>query len=351
MNKTSPNQPPLSPEAQLLTRCAAGAPADPTNIDWPRLLQLAARHKLEPLAYSILQNSASIPPDVLNTLHSNFLRNAQQNLRLAAELKTLLNLFQSKNILAVPFKGVSLAAAVYGNLSLRAAGDIDLLVPRADIPAVSTALRDLGYLPDSPRTQADEAKFLHSIYNYHLGFVHPQTGIVVEPHWNVMPPFYSSDLDQFVTTCLSRLTQQDILGITAPALADEDLLLILSVHANRHLWERLSWLLDIAQLTRARPNLDWPRILTNADKTAQRRLLLIGLLLSSQLTGAAVPTEILETAQSSGQVCALSAQVTTWLFTNAGAPTGLAGQHFLIRSMDRRGDQLNWIWHQIKSRL
>jgi Uncharacterised nucleotidyltransferase len=351
LNKTSSTQPPLSPEAQLLIHCATGDEIGSLNVDWPRMLKLAARHKVQPLLYSTLQNSDAVPPDILKTLQSKFVLNAQQNLRLAAELKTLLNLFQSKNILAVPFKGIPLASAVYGNLSMRAAGDIDLLVPRSDIPAVSSVLRNLGYLPDSPRTEADEAKFLHSIYNYHLGFGHPKTGIVVEPHWNVMPPYYSSDLDHFVTACLSRLTQQDVCGAIAPALTDEDLLLILAVHANRHLWERLSWLIDIAQLTRARPNLDWPLVLNNAAAIGQKRLLLLGLLLSSQLAGAKVPTDILETAQGSRPIRALAAQVTTWLFDDAGAPTGLTGQRFLIRSMDRSSDRLAWIWHQIKSRI
>lgn len=346
-----PNLPPLSPEAQLLTRCAAGAQVDPTNIDWPRLIQLAARHKLQPLLYSTLGRSDAMPKDIRSVLHANFLQNAQLNLRLAAELNALLNLFKSSNILAVPFKGVSLAAAMYGNLSLRAAGDIDLLVPRSDIPAVSSILRNSGYLPDSPRTEADEARFLQSVYNYHLGFVHPQTGIIVEPHWNVMPPYYSTDLDNFVTTSLGRLTQQDVCGVSAPALADEDLLIILCVHANRHLWDRLSWLVDIAQLTRARPNLDWPHIETTAHTIGQHRLLLIGLLLASQLAGVAVPNEILEKAKNTRPIRALTAQVTSWLFTDPGAPTGLAGQQFLIRSMDRPRDRLTWIWHQTTSRL
>ena len=346
-----PNPPPLSAEAQLLTRCAAGTQVEPININWPVLIQLAARHKLQPLLYSTLARSDAMPENIRSALHANFLQNAQLNLRLAAELNSLLSLFKSSNILAVPFKGVSLAAAMYGNLSLRAAGDIDLLVRRCDIPAVSSILRNSGYLPDSPRTQADETKFLGSIYNYHLGFVHPQTGIVVEPHWAIMPPYYSADLDHFVTDCFGRLTQQDVCGIIAPALADEDLLPILCVHANRHLWDRLSWLVDIAQLTRARPNLNWPHIEATARAIGQHRLLLIGLLLVSQLAGAAVPNEILEKAQNNRPIRALTAQVTSWLFTDTGAPTGLAGQQYLIRSMDRPRDRLTWVWHQTTSRL
>jgi Uncharacterised nucleotidyltransferase len=348
-----PNQPHVSPEAELLIRLAARQPIDQLEVHWPRVKELARRHKLQPLLFWSLSHVPipAVPPSVLDSLQSNFLQNVKENLRLAADLNALLDLFSERKILAVPFKGVTLASSIYGNLALRAAGDIDLLIPRSDMPAANAALRELGYIPDSPRTEADEVRMLGSIYNYHLGFAHPQTGITVEPHWNVMPPYYSGDVDLFVSVALTRLTQQDLCGFTRPALADEDLLLILSIHSNRHLWERLSWLLDIAELTRARPNLNWSLVLSNARAIGQKRLTLLGLLLASDLAGATVPTEILDSARASRPIRSLANQVKSWLFKETGAPTGLTGQLFLMRSMDRPVDRLNWAWHQIISRL
>jgi hypothetical protein len=347
------NQPHLSPEAELLTRLAGHQPIDQLQVNWPHVAEMARRHKVQPLLFWNLSHTPidSVPPSVFDSLQSNFLQNVKENLRLAADLNALLDVLNERKILAVPFKGVTLAASIYGNLALRAAGDIDILIHRSDVPAVSSALKSLGYVPDSPRTESDEAMMQHSIFNYHLGFTHPQSGITVEPHWNVMPPYYSADVENYVEHCLARLTEQDLCGFTRPALSDEDLLLILSIHANRHLWDRLSWLVDIAELTRARPNLDWSIALANAEAIGQKRLTLLGLLLASELAGASVPTEIINSAKETPAIVALADQVRSWLFTQTGAPTGLVGQWFLMRSMDRPIDRLNWAWHQISSRI
>src|SRR5450432_2712415 len=126
----------ISPEANLLCRCATTAPiaADITRIveaglNWDRFLTLAVRHKLLSLVYrSLSQAGGAVPQAALEKLRARFNRNTQINLRLLAELKRILAELNSSRVMAVPFKGLALAADAYGNLALREAGDIDLLV-------------------------------------------------------------------------------------------------------------------------------------------------------------------------------------------------------------------------------
>jgi hypothetical protein len=318
-------------------------------IDWKRFAALARRHKVMPLVFWTLSRTCrdAVPPAVLDELQSHFRRNTQLNLWLAAELKRLMTEISAAGIAAVPFKGLALSAAFYGNVALREAGDIDLLVRRADMPAVGSILRRLRYVPDAPRSEADDQALLDSPACYHLVFKHPDTGITVEPHWGLMPRFYSAALDDFVSDCWNRLTTQDLLGTAIPAVADEDLPLLLAVHAGKHLWEQLNWLCDLNELARSRANLDWNRALLTARATGHTRALALGLTLAADILQAPIPAQILERAGADRATRRLESDVRSWLFRDDTTPgPGTFARHsFFLRSMDRQRDRLAWAWH------
>ena len=66
------------------------------------------------------------------------------------------------------------------------------------------------------------------------------------------------------------------------ALAPEDSLLILCVHANKHQWSRLGWICDIAEMLRSHPDLNWPVVMEQARMLRSERMLLLGLLLARE---------------------------------------------------------------------
>lgn len=354
----------LSAEAQLLCLCArttidadcadAISQTVAAGINWEDFLNLAQRHKLLPMVCAALCRTARVtmPQSAHVFLTEKYARNIRLNLGLLAELKRLLCALEARGVVAVPFKGLALAA-VYGSLALREAGDIDLLIQRADVAAVGDALRQLGYQPDEPRDPTAEHAKAASKYCYHLGFSHPQNGTIVEPHWAIMPRFYSPALDDWTSGLWRRLGKQDIFGAPAAALAPHDLPLLLAIHAGRHLWGQMNWICDLAELIRAQPNLDWSQMLASADSIGQGRVLRLGLVLAADILGAAVPPAILHSAKSDGRVNKLSARVKRWLFahSNASAAGDISRTRFIMQSMDWQRDRASWVWHHLVARF
>jgi hypothetical protein len=78
-------------------------------------------------------------------------------------------------------------------------------------------------------------------------------------------------------------------------LAVEDLLLTLCVHATKHGWDRLKWVVDIAAVVNRRGSeIRWTHLLHLADRYDFRGMLLVGLALAHRNCGAPLPPEILD---------------------------------------------------------
>jgi hypothetical protein len=68
----------------------------------------------------------------------------------------------------------------------------------------------------------------------------------------------------------------------------EDLLLVLSIHAAKHVWGRLIWLCDIAEIVK-RERIDWESVQGSARELGVQRILNITFLLLQRFLGAAIP--------------------------------------------------------------
>jgi len=64
---------------------------------------------------------------------------------------------------------------------------------------------------------------------------------------------------------------------------------VLCVHAAKHVWVQLSWLFDIAQLTKSR-QLDWNAIQDDARRLGIERIVSLNFLLARKLLGSALPS-------------------------------------------------------------
>jgi Uncharacterised nucleotidyltransferase len=71
----------------------------------------------------------------------------------------------------------------------------------------------------------------------------------------------------------------------------EDLLLVLSVHAAKHVWGRLIWLCDIAQILKL-GNLNWDWVRAHARAFGIERILHVTLLLANRLLASTIPGPI-----------------------------------------------------------
>jgi hypothetical protein len=170
------------------------------------------------------------------------------------------------------------------------------------------------------------------LFNQHR-FVCNRNSVVVEPHWDVIRgPFgFAFDSRQL----WDRATTVPLAGTAVRTLAPEDLLLLLCVHGTQHLWNRLAWICDVAELIRAHPVLDWEATMDRAARMGGERALLHGLHLAHDLLDAVLPEEILHKAQTEPRNGALAIQVRGRLFPEPPAdphPLRMALFHLRMRA-------------------
>lgn len=311
------------------------------KLDWEYLLRAAYRHALTALLYYQLNAHArdTAPTHYLSELKRRFQANAARNLFLTKELCRILRLFASEGVPVVPYKGPALAVAAYGNLSLRHFIDLDILVPKREVLRAKELLLSSGYRLEPPLTPAQQAVVLRTQHN--LPFV-SEARLVVELHWEVAAKKFSDALD--AEGMWERLEQVTLAGETVEGLAPEDALPALCVHGSKHFWERLAWVCDVAELMRARPALDWRRIMSKANEAGYDRMLFLGLRLAAELLGARLPEEVRRAAFADRAVERLARQVRRQVFDeHDDAPTGMArGLVFNLRARRRLRDKVGY---------
>jgi hypothetical protein len=339
------------PEAELLLRTArvvlGGAAADRVRallrhgLDWARLLGAAEAHGTAPLLYWHLSRlaPAAVPGAVLEDLRHRFLNNARRSLLLTGELLRLLGLFAAHGVRAVPFKGPTLAAYAYGNLALRQFTDLDLLVLPAELSRARGLLAAEGYCSGLPLAPAQEEAHLAAIG--HMPFFHEGRTCTVEPHARLAPRAFHFPLD--LERLWPRLRPLSLNGREVPALAAEDLLLVLCVHGAKHVWTRLGWVCDVAELLRVRQAMNWAAVVQEARSLRCQRMLLLGLVLAHDLLQAPVPEGLLRRARAVPAVRALAAWVGKQMFRETDGPARALGDGlFHLRARERLWDGLRY---------
>jgi len=164
------------------------------ELDWAYLVRLARWHSLAPLLFVHLNTTCpeAVPQTYWRQLREQYHTNARHNLYLTGELLTLLRLFASHNIQAVPFKGPVLAATMYGDLALRQFGDLDILVHHDRIRQAKDLLLARGYQLPFPMTETQEDALLQSCNAYALTRAGTST---VDLHWSLTRRSWPAPLD------------------------------------------------------------------------------------------------------------------------------------------------------------
>ncbi|PYS79053.1 MAG: hypothetical protein DMF66_04080 [Acidobacteria bacterium] len=285
------------------------------ELDWDYLVSLARRHAVLPLLHRQLCAHAgdSVPRAVRQSLGEKFRDNAARNLLLAGELVRITNLLEAGGVTALAYKGPSLAASAYGDLSLRRFLDLDIIVRRRDVPRAKELLRSLGFIVPGGLSRSQENVLLRSQHN--LALTRDGGRLTVELHWGVASRrFAAVPLGEGVW---SRAVAVSVCGGEVKTLSPEDLLVALCVHGTKHFWERLAWVCDVAELLNSRPNLDWPFALRLARDSHVERMLLLGLRLASGLLGASLPEGLPRLALADAAVARLSGEVAARMFDGA----------------------------------
>jgi hypothetical protein len=324
----TPTRPDLRHEAELLL-CCARTQLDSTRrtrlkqlpdrlVDWPYLLRMAERNGVLPLLYWNLKVCCpeAVPPDILERLRDRYERNARYNRVLTTELLKLVQLLEANGIPTVAYKGPSLAALAYGNLALRQFSDLDIVVEEQLVARAKTLLRSEGYREQ--KQPAVGQNRLDSIATWQAILVRRADQIVVGLHWRVAPDHFFPIPPEIIW---SDLRQTWLDGTSIRSFPPETLLLILCVHGTIHLWSRLGWICDIAELIRVQPDLNWDRLIWQAGQLVLLRPLLVALYLAHDLLELALPRAIQQEILADPGVIPLAGRMSEQLFAE---PDGAA---------------------------
>lgn len=298
----SPSSEPIAPtsglgrEEEALCLAARVAPDDGAQarlaailergVDWDHLWRLGHLHEVLPLVVTSITalGGPTHPPEGWSA-DAQRRRSATllQNRSLLSELLTTLDAMAEAGVEAIPVKGLVLTEMLYGNLALRPAGDIDVLVRVDDLPAARDALRELGFAQEAVPAYEERHHPFHDPPYYRPG---PFRHTALELHHGLSAP---RQFRMDAASLWERSVTTELFGRQLRVLGPEDTLLHLAVHRARAPL-RLRWLVDIAELLRrSGADLDVGFLLTQARAIGARTTLSMTLELSGRLLDAPVP--------------------------------------------------------------
>ncbi|MBI4813226.1 MAG: nucleotidyltransferase family protein, partial [Methanobacterium sp.] len=284
------------------------------DLEWDYLIDLASVHSLRSLLYFQLSQICpeNVPSNVMNQLKDHYKLNARRNLLMFGELFKILKLLESESTKAIPYKGPVLAGKTYGNLSLREFSDLDIFIDKKDVLKVKEILVSSGYLPKLKLSKEREIQYLKIQREYQ--FINKESGVSVEIQWNLVDISLSFP-DEHVFTMNQIKTQlAEINNKKISVFSDEDLLLILSLHTVTHLWGKLSWISDIAELVKNSEKLNWDRIIEKSKQMAVERILYLNLALCSELYDVELPEEVKQKINSDKKIKCLKQDLLRIIF-------------------------------------
>lgn len=312
-----------------------------TNIDWEYLIERADLHCVTPLLNRSLNmvSPDAIPPQALMPIRQRVREIAQSNLHLTGELLRLLTVFDQQGIPIIPFKGPTLAMQAYGDIALRPFGDLDVLIQAQDLMPARELMLAQGYQP-LPEAPGFTLTMAHTKRCHEYSLISPDGQIRFELQWAVMQePFaFPANIQRW----WEQAATMSIGGRTLARLAPEHLLLLLCAHGSKHLWERLFWICDIAELIRAQGDIDWPRLIEDARQLGVERILMLGCSLAHLLLDAPLPPEVLRRSQTDTKLIALVETACAFLLQGGDLPPEVLAKRnaFLVQSLDRLSDRL-----------
>jgi len=277
------------------------SPAD--SAAWERIISDAADHNLTLTLYRWLNESgmsSELPPALLDRLKASAASLVARNLVLAQELAAVLQAFRQQDVPCIPIRGLALAEELYGDISARPMGDLDLLVRREALSEVAAVLEGLGF------REIDRRPGFARTFSYTLEFVKDSHGtVLVEPHWSIAyPPFVERvDMDQIWKRC----HRGTVAGVATWLLSSTDLLLHLSFHLiHKGNKAPLLWFYELHRLLQQKTaEMDWPQITLIAHQTGQSLFLVEVLRDLRHLFNSPIPPSVLSqlTAKHSHSLC------------------------------------------------
>ena len=317
------------------------------DVDWEYVFLLARRHAVVPLVYLQLHQHATdlVPQDQLHKLKQHYVENSARNTVLTAELCRLIGAFADSGIEAIPYKGPVLSLFAYGDLGLRRFVDLDVIVKKSDVLKAREILLAEGYMPAKSLSLSQQELLLRTQHN--MQFSRDNRQLIIELHWEVAPHLFASSVS--AEELWQHLITIDINGTPVKALSADDLLFSLCVHGSRHLWERLSWICDVAELIR-RHSFNWTTLLKRATTADNERMFLLGLHLAHELLEAPLPETVQRRCEADEQLKARAGKIVNHLFNGTTHIPATSREifNYNIRVRKTLGGRARYLAHMLR---
>jgi hypothetical protein len=290
-------------------------------LDWNLVNLLAQEHGVTAhVAARLASDSAALmPANIVANMRERCRQQRLFALAMSAELFRLLEAFTAAGIETTTVKGPVLSMQAYGDAGVREYIDLDLLVRHSDVSDATRIMTAGGYESDVPLGAIEAGKTPGEYL-----FIRPDTRLLAELHTEKTLRYFPrpAPLEEF----FARKIQVPLDGREVPALCPEDELILISIHAAKHLWERLMWIADVAALVERQTQLDWERATASARATGAERMLHVALLLAMRLLGAKIPASVLGVAQRDAAGMRLVAHIERRLPSAGTVAPSLAGR-------------------------
>lgn len=306
--------------------------------DWEYLVTTASTHGLLPLLHKHLQSTHVdlVPGNVRSRIKREAVANTQNVLHLVGKQLKFYRLLKDHDIPVAILKGSALAQSAYGDISLRQAGDIDVLISRAHFDRTRLLLESLGYQMTPQLTAAQLSS--HLATNCEIQFVRDDWFTIVDLHWALAPKSFVFKME--TDELLSRLQPVTIAGTDIDTLATEDLIVYLSMHGAKHLWRALEWITSLGELIRAAESIAWEDVIVRAEKAHATRMLALGLRLAEEVSRVDIPAEVRRSVDADESIKQMAQQLLAEIFNDASAAASTETNLYNLKIMDRKRDAL-----------
>jgi hypothetical protein len=303
--------------------------------DWNYPVNTANAHGLTPLLQKHLPADLT-PVNVLSRLKLQSVANTQNVLHLVGKQLKVYRSFKESNIRVAILKGSLLSQMAYGDVALRQAGDIDVLISRADFAAAKIVLEALGYQMTPSLTERQVASHLRS--HCEIQFVRDDWFTVVDLHWALAPKNFVFKLDS--EEVMSRLQRVAIAGSEIETLATEDLIVYLSMHGAKHLWRAVEWITSLGELIRSAETISWDTVVDRATDAHATRMLSLALRLVERVSAVPIDPHTLTRIDKNGAMENLADEVLSQIFNVSGVALSTETNLYNLKIMDRKRDAL-----------
>lgn len=241
---------------------------------------LCTEHRLVMVVHKVLIRRFGIrfSANFINRFERQSLQIAHSELKLGASMLEIHRVFSAAKIRHLFLKGPVLNRILFGEEMLRYSRDLDVLIEPQNLIEADAHLREAGFHPTEFSGKSVLPSPVRRIHRKDITYL--KNGIALELHWKtdhvetiVKPALF--DWRNQISYC--RFQNESL-----PILPDLHYCLYLCLHAARHDWSRLRWLLDIPLLMQKR-GIERDELLALADHHGLRNPVQEALGLSKRL--------------------------------------------------------------------